>query len=328
MKSKLAVLIFLIFSQVSSLSSAARSNIYDANPNGYAKKIIAKFEAGFLKFTESLAKVLIKYKPLIDEKTFNTLKKPLIIFIYNLNKNTLKYHKDYVKKLKSTNANAPLNEFSDNKLFYYDILPENMRKYGLMGFKMEKRIMYLNPLYNPNSVMDNLIAYHEMVHAYQDSLFRDNVIQMGERGKKALKKYLVLLNKMIRNPDIEPVAYAIEIEVLNLLFKNKLRRMVKSGYNLPVGDFARVLKAKSRISRNSLTYLLKYSIYYFAHDCKIFSYSLAYRKAIIEDHMKIGYKFYASNNKFIKEYQNRASQTPAPSRREENRRGLGGIDIN
>lgn len=315
MKNKLLLVIFaLIISHSSYSISRINRNLRspEANPNIITRRIqkldliIKKFENGFLSFTAAIARMLKKHERNINPKTLKALKEPLRLFIKNMKNNKLRNYRKYVLSKKQNGQNPPYHKFKNNNFFFYEILPERYQRQAAAGFMMQTRVMYLNPNYSPSSIFDNLVAFHEMVHALQDTTLRNKLKTLGLKGQKAFKRYIQLLNKNMKDPDLEPVAYAMELELLNIIFKGKIRRLIKSGRQIPLLQIAKILKATSRVKISALRFLLKYGIYYFNQNCWIYSYTKDYRLVILKDHMKMGHRFYQSENRFIKN--NRAGQ--------------------
>ncbi len=272
-------------------------------------KMISKFESGFLKFTNYVKKMFKKHGDRFNAKTLQALDEVLDFFINNMKNNKIKNHAKYVLKRKAGGGKPPFYRFNNNALFRYDILPKVYRSSAVSAFNMRKRVLYINPTYSPESKFDNIVAFHELVHALQDTTLRKHLKKMGAKGKKYLKQYLATLHpKSLKDPDLEPVAFAMEIELMNFLLNDGIRKLVKTGSLIQSLEIAKILKVNTRYKLSALRFVKEYSLAYFHHNCNIYSYTRFYRALILYDYMKMGYKFYKSDNKFIK-------PTPKISRR-------------
>ena len=275
--------------------------------------LIQKFEFGFMNFTESVAKLFKNYERNINPKTLAELKKPLRLFVLNFRNNPHRNVLRYYGLRKSRGEREPFFRFDDNSHFYYAVLPMKYRKYIAAGVMMQTRILYLNPDYNPNSIMDNLVVFHELVHGMQDMNERNRLKALGANGETFLKKYLHQLNHAIKNPDWEPIAYAKEIELLNILFKGKLRRLIQSGQPNDEENVATLLRADTQEKRGALQTLLKYTRYYFQQNCWIYSYTREYRSVILTDNIRTGSRFFQSDDRYIRpERSHENSRTAQP----------------
>ena len=121
--------------------------------------------------------------------------------------------------MKRKGHKPPYHYFKNNAFYRYNILPKIYRKRVSSGFNMRTRVLFLNPSYDPDSLFDNIVAFHEIVHALQDTTLRNFLAKKGKKSKRLFKIYIRSLHpRTLKDPDLEPVAYAIEIELLNFLF--------------------------------------------------------------------------------------------------------------
>lgn len=135
----------------------------------------------------------------------------------NRNINTLRR-----KELERTRSTASSSVMMENaNYFYYDL---NAHPDGAAaGFNPHQRVMTLSFAYNPDSILDNLIKMHELVHVGQDTNDRATL------PAATYGAYLATTGSRTRAVDIyEASAFSEELFVLNLFTEGQFRTDVTS----------------------------------------------------------------------------------------------------
>jgi hypothetical protein len=95
-------------------------------------------------------------------------------------------------------------------------------------YTVPERAIYLNRDMNPSNVLDMLSLYHELVHVGQDNAARSH-IQCKEAFANYLLFHVVTKNRPSNTYiDTEWVAYAMGLELLNVIVDNQLRHLSSS----------------------------------------------------------------------------------------------------
>lgn len=181
--------------------------------------LVKLFEQGFDTFTNRATQ-------LIDNANLSTqeregLQVPFEIF--KINRQNLERN-IYLFKRRATEKSRSLSEtqgFMQNpNFFFYDFAileTGNAASFDPLG-----RTLQISNRYNPNNILDNLIAMHELIHVAQDNSLKETVTQDMYRAlySPPIRKVLGLH---------EATAYAKEIFMLNLFTQGQFRQDVLDG---------------------------------------------------------------------------------------------------
>lgn len=178
--------------------------------------LIQKFEQGFGSFMDQVLQLIEKTDLPEDQK--KGLQIPFEIFKINKenpDRNTYLFRR---KSLEQTRSRASTQGFTPNaNFFFYDFLTS--QEDTMASFLPPTRTTYLSPKYDPNNILDNLIAMHEFIHVAQDNEDRQVLpypIYIAFFSTQPLKT----------NGLYETTAYIKEIYLLNLFTQNQFRQDV------------------------------------------------------------------------------------------------------
>lgn len=143
----------------------------------------------------------------------------------------------------------------DARHFTYDIeRGEAARMKGYAGFSPKERRIVLQETYDPKNAVDFLVAFHETVHVMHTAHW------LMQGGKGFIEFYERSHPAVILNEEFD--AYALEIEAMNLLLNDALRRSILSGKSPDVTEVAQQLQMVS-YEGTPLPMLLNLSKLYF-----------------------------------------------------------------
>ena len=94
------------------------------------------------------------------------------------------------------------------------------------SFEHPSRILFVNPHFNPDNLLDMLVMFHEVVHALQDFLFRYNLDKKGKFD--VYENFFKEDGESNSLVDFEAPAFALEIELLNILLDGELKRRIQA----------------------------------------------------------------------------------------------------
>jgi hypothetical protein len=147
------------------------------------------------------------------------------------------------------------SKLCDARHFTYDIeRGEAARMKGYAGFSPKERRMILQETYDPKNAVDFLVAFHETVHVMHTAHW------LMQGGKGFIEFYERSHPAVILNEEFD--AYALEIEAMNLLLSDTLRRSILSGKSPDVTEVAQQLQMDSH-EGTPLPMLLNLSKLYF-----------------------------------------------------------------
>ncbi len=188
----------------------------------------------------------------------------------------------------------------DLNWFFYNTLrhsehdnPEygNIENYMAAAFSPPFREIRISPEFDPNKLMDLLVAYHELRHAVNDSNVRTGLnsreqyeaymnFRRGRQGER--QRFLI---------EDEAGAFAYEIEVLNVLLDDMLRQ--RSG-NIDVTLAAEQLAVSDQHGKSILRMLIEFAQVYYPHGMTGGMFNTAFPRLVIQNYEAIGYDAYST----------------------------------
>lgn len=184
--------------------------------------VIANFEQGFHQFSQVLrAKAAAAKVPAHGQRSIENPLELAEINLQNPDRNS------YTLKRKDLEARGILGASSayvDNPNFFSFGLLKNQP--GIVaGYEPPTKTFYMNPAYDPNNLLDNLVAFHELIHVAQDTQDRQEIPAQNylaffeDARKRKVTKVLALY---------EATAYMEELFALDLLTDGRFKADVLS----------------------------------------------------------------------------------------------------
>lgn len=201
--------------------------------------LIAEFESGFGNFSQKAVKLLSQSET--PPETIEILQKPFDVFKIN-QKNS--FRNVYLWRRQDLERSGSLADkevaVEDPNFYFYDF--QEIDKDHAAAFIPATRTMRLSRLYDPDNILDNLIAMHELVHVAQDNYDRatlqSNIYYAFQRKLPDAKPKMVGI--------YEATAFIEEIYMLNLFMGDQFRLdvMSKSG-QIDIDKYVLLLNARS-----------------------------------------------------------------------------------
>ncbi|MCB1315644.1 MAG: hypothetical protein KDK27_06790 [Leptospiraceae bacterium] len=233
-------------------------------PGLAAQSLSERVDKGFGKFLE-------RVEGRLDDNQFN----PCSV-------SEIRHITEYYREMRATNR------------LQYSPLAENTMHMGVLGrYLAERHVIRLPQDYHPEADIDNLVLFHEMVHAYQHD------------RQSGLYPEMNLASRML-DVDHEAVAFAYMFEVWNILYKGNIRRGMLTGLYGNSDDFrklARVLGASEGSLREKVFLgIVELAHVYFNGDSWIFSYSPEFAEKVAESYSRMSYFQYSvsSQSNFVR----------------------------
>ncbi len=161
------------------------------------------------------------------------------------------------------------------------------------AFSPPFRAVNISEDFNPDSLMDVLVAYHEVRHAMNDA-----VIRSGMNSRESYDRYMAFAQYSSNNDrarviiEDETGAYAYEIEALNVLLDDQLRQ--RAG-NINVETAARSLGVTLEHDKSLLGMLIDLAKIYYPHGMTGRVFNNAFPRAICANYERMGYDCYSGN---------------------------------
>jgi hypothetical protein len=97
------------------------------------------------------------------------------------------------------------------------------------SFEHPSRSLLINPEYfHSDNLLDMLIAFHEVIHSIQDAIFRMNLDKAGKFHVHG--EFFAATGDTPKSlVDFEAPAFALEIELLDILLDGELKRRIQAG---------------------------------------------------------------------------------------------------
>ncbi len=207
----------------------------------------------------------------------------------------------------SRNYQRALNETRDGNLrlpnrgsFFYntgrvstaaDLAPNEVRNVSAATYSVDQHTMQLADDFNPNSIMDMLVAYHEGHHCFSDFLHKRSLsgealtryerfvsIRQNERGRTLVEE--------------EANAFGHEIEALNVLLRGQLR---SSGGRLSIREVSDTLGTHSPRDLALIATLLQLAPLYYPQGMANGSFASAFLNQIAQAYSSMGHEVYTVN---------------------------------
>lgn len=205
--------------------------------------LVVAFEKGFGQFSQRVVE-LISHPDTSPESRI-ILRKPLDVFKINLDNPYRNIHFWKRQDLEINRSFQTREEQLGNPNFYFYDFKE-IEAGSIAGFVPATRTMELSRAYDPNNILDNLIAMHELVHVAQDTLDRSSLPQNTYNAFQHRPA-----NSKPRIVGIyEATAFIEEIYTLNLFTGGQFRSDVLSnGGTIDVNKYVAILNARPNQAR-------------------------------------------------------------------------------
>jgi hypothetical protein len=187
-------------------------------------RFIGEAENGFMQFG-ALVEPLIQQQTHLSELQRAELSAPfeaMRINFTNAERNADRFH--------SVRQGEGIARLANPYHFTIDVMDEE----GILAsFAPTTRVMSLSSDFDPSSILDNLVLYHELRHSTEDANLKQSF-----RTQEQYNSYLAFntRNSQTDRPRMmiasEGQAYAYEIEILNLLLDGQLKRDIEAGNNV------------------------------------------------------------------------------------------------
>lgn len=195
---------------------------------GKLEPVILKFERGFERFTAAAEhKIATSKTSAVARTSLDIPFKVAEINRGNLNRNVYLWKRKDLETRRSLSSGSVA--MGDPNYFFIDTSVANPN--AVASFAPPSRTLHLDPAYDPNNTLDNLVAFHELIHAAQDA---------KDRAELPMDHYLGFFTDAERRrviktvPLYEATAYAEEIYLLDLFTDGQFREDVLKGQiNLP-----------------------------------------------------------------------------------------------
>ncbi len=153
-----------------------------------------------------------------------------------------------------------------------------------------EKALKMAPDFNPDSLVELLILYHELRHTVDDSNVRARI-----RTAEEFRAYMAFVtgntNERARMTiESEAGAYSYEIEVLNILLDDQLRQ--RNG-NMGIEEVCRMLHLTSESDKNFIGLMLDMARAYYPHGSSDGRYNNAFPAFIAAQYRARGYDIYS-----------------------------------
>lgn len=195
---------------------------------------IQHFEQGFDSFINQTLGFIDKANLTDQEK--EGLEIPFEIFKINRQnpeRNTYKFRRKAIEQSRSLSTTQMTME--NPNFFFYDFIA--LESGNAASLSPIDRTLQISNRYDPNNILDNLIAMHELIHVAQDNQLKDAISQDAYKAF-----YSPPVKKMIGLH--EATAYMKEIFVLNLFTQDQFRQdVIKNKGHVDIQKYMAMLHA-------------------------------------------------------------------------------------
>lgn len=200
--------------------------------------LIDRFEKGFAAFGEEALQRIARSDIPVQDRSI--LLNPIEIFKINQQngkKNVFTSKREDLERRRSLDSGAIT--IPNPNFYFYGILTLNQAE--STSFVPASRTLEVSRQYDPNNLLDNLSAFHNLIHVAQDNDDRETVSQ------DAYHQYYVVLpgSKPKALPRYEASAYAAEVHLLDLFTNGEFRKeVIKAEGNIDTAKFRKQLRAR------------------------------------------------------------------------------------
>lgn len=184
-------------------------------------EIIKRLDEGFSQFKKRCTPLIERHVK--DEHMRSVLMNPFELFDLNNGKEERNQER-YQRTVLTQGEERRVERIKDIRQFFIGI--ENRQGFTA-GFAPIDRTLHMNPSYNPESIGDNLVVFHEIIHSGQDAGVRQRI-----SSQEAFERYESFHTPGMGKPrvrlDYEASAFLFEIELLNCLLEDELRKSIQS----------------------------------------------------------------------------------------------------
>lgn len=229
-----------------------------APPQDAPEKRVEKVDsliAGVEKESEALKKIIASKKNLNPN-----LKKMMLETLEIVKINRGNMQRNYAKLLVDITKDGRMSVKNPN-YFFYDTLTDLGNECAV--YSPPKKTIGLKPEFNPTNRVDMVIFFHEMQHVIQDNRVRYNL-----KSKEEFDKYMAFFTARSTSGeraailDDEVIAYALEIELINLLSDEYLKNQVAAGKPIDMDELGKKLGVTSEQAQQLNTVIAAVDVYY------------------------------------------------------------------
>lgn len=185
--------------------------------------VIINFEKGFGQFSQVLRhKATVANVPTQGRRSLEYPLEIAEINLQNTKRNVYTFKRQDLEARRSRKTSYA--QLSDPNFFFFGLLENEAG--SLAAFEPPTKTFYIGSAYNPDNVLDNLIAFHELVHIAQDNLDRQELPSDRYRAffEEAQRRKVIKAVALY-----EATAYMEEVYALDLLTDGQFKRDVLSG---------------------------------------------------------------------------------------------------
>ena len=259
--------------------------LLDENKEEKTQELINKAENGFQKFSEIAL-------PLIDQASSEQLWKMLKVpfQVMQINKWNQDRNLEIFKEKMKSMENGSIYKLKNPNFYYYSVMENSIHS---SWFEAITRILYLSEKLDPDNLLDLLVLYHEIYHASQDAATRSRI-----NSKEQFQKYVDFHTvKKDEKPRIiinfELTAYAVEIELLNLLLDGKLKKSIIYKRQIDIEQIAKKLNAQDD-QHKMIQSIVSFAKRYYPLGIQRWGFSREYWDFIIKHYRANWYEIYAN----------------------------------
>ncbi len=181
--------------------------------------------------------------------------------------------------------------YNTGRISSENLAPGEVRNVSVAVYSVSQHTMQLAEDFNPNSLMEMLVAYHEGQHCFSDMMRRRSL-----RGE-ALARYERFTtigpnehgHTMVEE---EANAFGHELEALDVLLRGRLRR---ANGRLSIADIAQALDAHSSRDTMLIATLLQLAPLYYPHGMTNGTFSPAFLNHIAQVYSSMGHEIYTTD---------------------------------